>query len=448
MNVMAPELIAPRQTLSTNAGTYAWYVVGVLSLAHLISFLDRFLMSLALAPIKEHLSLSDAQLGSLQGLAFAMLYVVAAMPLGWLADRVDRRWLIGFGITAWSLATAACGFADSFESLFAARMAVGLGEAALVPAAISLIGDYFAREKLARAISVFLIGVTLGHSTAFIGGAAILAWLDPLGGLDIPLLGHFAPWQALFLLASLPGFLLVPIILTLRNPQRRMSAALGADVFAALGHMARHVRAYGTHIAAGCCAVIAAQAAAAWMPSFLVRTYGASASEAGYILGITGLLSGVLGNLAGGLIADTLQARKLDGALTLTIGVALAIAFPLTIAAFVPSAMAVSVTAGAALGFVLSWCGPALLGGIQHLTPVEHRGTVTAVTMCIVTLFAVGFGPPLVGLLSDATSFFGGGLAPALLAVTSLLCLLGLSFALAGRRAVQATVERVQQHEA
>jgi MFS family permease len=169
--------------VSASGGLYAWYVALLLAAAHLISFIDRFLMSLVMEPLKADMSLSDTQLGLLQGTGFVILYTVAAVPLGLLADRLNRRNLIIAGITIWSVATGLCGLASSFGSLFLARLGVGFGEAALVPAAMSLLAAYFPRRQLGRAVSLFTTGASLGKSAALIGGGAVLAALTVSGGL-------------------------------------------------------------------------------------------------------------------------------------------------------------------------------------------------------------------------------------------------------------------------
>ena len=129
---------ADRLPVAPSAPAYAWYVALLLATAHLVSFIDRYLMSLMMEPLKADLGVSDTQLGLLQGTGFVVLYTLVAVPLGLTADRVNRRNLIVAGILVWSLATAMCGLASSFGWLFAARIGVGFGEAALVPAAMSL----------------------------------------------------------------------------------------------------------------------------------------------------------------------------------------------------------------------------------------------------------------------------------------------------------------------
>ena len=143
------------------ASIYAWYITIVLCLAQLVSVVDRYTMSIVSELVRKDLTLTDAQLGILFGPSFVLLFAFGSLPAGWLADRVNRKWLIFSGITAWSLANAACGLAATFEQLMVARLFVGLGEALLVPAAMSLIAAYFPPQSLYRATSVMLSGASL-----------------------------------------------------------------------------------------------------------------------------------------------------------------------------------------------------------------------------------------------------------------------------------------------
>src|SRR5690606_17286854 len=141
---------------------YAWYVVGVLMVCYTLSFVDRQILSLLVTPIKEDLGLNDTQIGLLQGLAFALFYTMLGLPMGWLADRYSRRTIIAVGVLLWSFMTAVCALARSFWSLFAARIGVGVGEATLGPSAFSLITDYFPRDRLGTALSVYSMGIFIG----------------------------------------------------------------------------------------------------------------------------------------------------------------------------------------------------------------------------------------------------------------------------------------------
>ena len=152
------------------ARSYAWYVATILTLAHIISFLDRQILSLLVTPIKRDLGINDTQMSLLMGLAFAIMYTFAAIPLGRLADRRSRRTIVIVGITAWCAMTAACGLARNYAQLFLARIGVGIGEATLTPSALSMLSDYFPRERRGAAIGFYNMGVSVGAGIAFIVG--------------------------------------------------------------------------------------------------------------------------------------------------------------------------------------------------------------------------------------------------------------------------------------
>src|SRR6201996_6833190 len=153
---------------------YAWTVVAILVATAVLSYTDRQVLSLLVDPIRADLGISDTQVSLLLGTAFAVVYGLAGIPMGLLADRISRRNLILAGVLVWSLGTLACGFSRSFEELFAGRIVVGLGEAVLSPAAISLISDYFPPARRGTAVGCFLSGIAMGIGAAvFIGGGGL-----------------------------------------------------------------------------------------------------------------------------------------------------------------------------------------------------------------------------------------------------------------------------------
>ena len=136
------------------ASRTAWSMVILLTIAYIFSFVDRGILGLLIEPIKADLQLKDEDLGYLIGPAFALFYATMGLPLGWLADRRRRTWIVAAGIALWSAATAASGLARSFWHLFFARMGVGVGEATLSPCAMSMIGDSFPPERRGKPIAV------------------------------------------------------------------------------------------------------------------------------------------------------------------------------------------------------------------------------------------------------------------------------------------------------
>jgi MFS family permease len=207
------------------AGPYSYYVVGVLMLAYVCSFVDRTILSLLVDPIKQDLQLSDVQISLLAGFAFAMFYTGMGIPFGWLADRSDRKRIIFFGVIAWSLMTAACGLARSFGGLFAARIGVGVGEASLSPASYSLIPDLFPRDQLGLAGSIYAAGITIGGGLAMMLGGAAIQGLTAYGAMSLPVLGTLAPWQLAFVLVGLLGLPVALLVLTIRDPRTATSKA-------------------------------------------------------------------------------------------------------------------------------------------------------------------------------------------------------------------------------
>src|SRR5258706_4846437 len=153
---------------------YAWTVVAILIATAVLSYTDRQVLSLLVDPIRSDMGISDTQISLLLGTAFAVVYGIAGIPLGYLADRISRRNLIFAGVCVWSLGTIACGFSQSFGEIFTSRIVVGLGEAALSPAAISLISDYFPPSRRGTAVGFFFSGIAMGSGAAIlIGGGGL-----------------------------------------------------------------------------------------------------------------------------------------------------------------------------------------------------------------------------------------------------------------------------------
>jgi MFS family permease len=189
---------------------YAWYVVFALTAIYMLSFMDRQILSLLVGPLKRDLGISDTRVGLLQGLAFGLFYTFMGLPLGRIADRRSRRNLIAAGLVLWSFFTSLCSVANNFWSLFLARMGVGVGEASLSPAAYSLISDYFPREKLGAAISVFYMGVFVGTSLSLLVTGQVIDAMAHTPLITLPLLGTIASWRITFLFVGLPGFCSFP----------------------------------------------------------------------------------------------------------------------------------------------------------------------------------------------------------------------------------------------
>lgn len=404
---------------------YAWYVVFLLALGHLVSFIDRFVMSLVLTPLKQDFALSDTQLGLLHGTGFVILYTVAAVPLGRLADVANRRNIIIAGLAFWSIATAACGLATSFGSLFAARIGVGLGEAALVPAAMSLIAAYVRRDQIGKAVSIFTTGATLGKSVALIVGGFILGWLTLRGGLRLPGVGVLPPWGGVFVIAAIPGLLLALLFLTVREPPRSGPAHRRPGLGEAFAHMRAHRSAYVLHIVAAACVVALVQGVAAWAPTFYTRMFGMTPAAAGVLVGSLFLFVGPGANLFAGWLLDRLQSRGVKWAPGLIMSVSLAAAIPCAIAfAFIRN-FELSLVAYVAVSACMGAGSAPSLAGLQLMTPERLRGVASALFLAVVTFVAIGFGPTLIGYITDEVFGDPGSLNLSLLTIIAVLGAIG-----------------------
>ncbi|MBK8990935.1 MAG: MFS transporter [Gammaproteobacteria bacterium] len=203
---------------------HANYMLGVLLAAYILSFIDRNVLAILVAPIRQQFEISDFQFSLLHGWAFTLFYIVLGVPIGWLADRFSRRWIIIVGVSFWSLMTALCGFARSFGSLFLVRVGVGVGEATLSPAAYSLMSDYFPPERLRWATSVFAMGITLGTGASYMVGGYLFEFFSTVDLSHIALFADVQPWQATFITVGLAGFVVVALLALVREPPRQRLA--------------------------------------------------------------------------------------------------------------------------------------------------------------------------------------------------------------------------------
>ena len=280
----------------------AWGAVALMTLAYILSFVDRQILGLLITPIKSSLQLTDTQLGLLMGPAFAIFYVSLGWPIGWLADRANRRNIIAVGVALWSIMTAMCGMSRSFGSLFLARIGVGVGEATLTPSVLSLIGDMFPKGRRARATAIYMGGVQLGTGLAYLVGGKVSGALSKAGTVDVPVFGHIEGWQAAFLGVGLPGLLVALAIMAIREPVRQKAPDETAlSLWAALGYLGSRWTSY-LPVGLGMCAVTTAAYAGGWSAALFQRTWQWDVATMGFWLGLAYIVFGPLGAVAGGMI--------------------------------------------------------------------------------------------------------------------------------------------------
>ncbi len=390
--------------------SYAWYVVGVLTFASMVSFVDRQILTLLIEPIKQDLGISDTQVSLLGGLAFAIFYTIMAMPIAWLADQRSRRLIIAVGVAVWSLMTAFGGLSKTYSQLFLARVGVGVGEASLTPAAFSMIADYFPPRRLGRAIGVYSTGMTLGAGLALVVGGAVLELVTELPQIVLPLIGAVRPWQLAFFSVSLPGILVIALMMTVREPFRRGRMHIQGEehgekdaipLRAAITFTAAHWKTYVPLFAGFAITALMGYAVMVWTPTLYIRTYGWTASSIGYAYGMIMLAFGPLGAIGGGWIADKLSRRgHQDAALRVTIVVVVLIAPAAILMPLMPTAIS-SLVLLAILSALLMAFGALVPTAFQLVTPNRLRAQVTAFSMLIVNLLGIGLGPTVVALITD-----------------------------------------------
>ncbi|MBP1852903.1 MFS transporter [Rhizobium halophytocola] len=380
-----------------------WYAVVVLCLALLLSYTDRLIINLVVDPIKAELALTDLEVSFLQGAGFALIFALAGLPCGRLADAVSRRNLIAAGLLLWSIATICCGLALDFSSFFAARIAVGLGEAALVPAASSLIIDLFSPRRRGIALGVFSLGATFGAGGAILIGGILLGWIDDGQFAAVPFAGALAAWRQLFIVVGLPGLVLLPLLLLIGEPARRNSSGLLpiSKVFRIL--IADNGTVLRVCLVKGVLA-IGDNGIFAWMPTLLQRVYDLSALEVGGLVALAVSGSGAIASLIGGALSDRFarrwgtQARivLLMGCYSLAVVGAIVLYFAESGA---QAAMALGIWAfGSIAGYVI---GHVVM---QEHVPSEMRATTIALSLTAIGLVGISLGPTLVPVVASALS--------------------------------------------
>jgi MFS family permease len=371
----------------SRAGAASWYALIVLSAINMFAYVDRSALAILMQPIKLELNLNDQQLGLLSGLAFALFYSTLGVPLARLADKSSRLRLISICLVLWSAMTALGGWARNFTQLFLARVGVGVGEAGCVPAAHSLISDYFPRERRALAISIFQAGAVVGLS----GGLFIVG-----------LLGEKMGWRAALQIVGLAG---VPVALlayfTLREPARPTAGPTHNEP-AGQALRALLQRPAFTHLMiAYSLSTICTSGMTQWMPTFLIRSFGMTIAEVGAWSGMAGAVGGVLGLLTGGFAAAWLVRRDPRWELwlpTLTYGIYI----PLFILMMLSPDPLTALTIKTIANFVAAIGGGVALSTVQSFAEPNRRATAVSLVLFLSSLLGMGLGPYLIGAASDA----------------------------------------------
>lgn len=434
---------------------YAWYVVGVLTLVYIFSFIDRQILTLLVSPIRRDLGISDTEMSLLMGFSFAVFYTFFGIPLGRLADSRSRRSIIAAGFIFWSVMTAGCGLAKNFVQMLLLRMGVGVGEASLSPAAYSLITDYFPKEKRATAISVYSMGIYIGSGMAFLLGGIVVGLASGQDVWELPIVGATRPWQVIFFIVGFPGTLLALLMYTVKEPVRRgvrlIRAADGTmkrtqvPIREVYDYILKSKKTFICHTVGFALLSFSSYGSTSWIPTFYERIHGWPRAQTGIVYGLVVIIFATLGVVAGGRLSDWMAARGRRDA-TMRVGVIVSAAwFPfgmlypvvsndiLSVALLIPAVFLASAPFGVA---------PA---AIQQIMPNEMRGQASAIYLFVVNLIGLGIGPTAVAMTTDYVFRDDNAVNYSLLIVATIAHIASTLLLWAGLKPFRESLDRLKQ---
>lgn len=370
---------------------YSRYVLLVLTATYTCSYLDRYVLSVLVEPIKADLGITDTQLGLLGGFAFALLYTLAGIPIARWADRGNRRNIVALGLTAWSAMTVACGFVKSFPQLLLARVGVGLGEAGCTPPSLSLIADYFPPSRRAMALSIYGMGIPIGVMLGFLAGG----WIS-----------HYFDWRTAFIVVGLPGLLLALLVrFTVAEPER--SGLDGANVDngeyslkQAIGFLVANRPLLLLQLG-GAFYALAGYGLSFWVAPFFSRVHQLSLQEMATWLAFGAFFGGVGGAWCSGRLADYLGRRGLFWYI-MTPVFALCVGVPVTLLMLNASAPGAALALFVGQQFAFSCYSGPMYAAMQFMVPAKMRALIVAIHLFILNLIGLGLGPLVIGVMNDA----------------------------------------------
>lgn len=438
-----PEAGAPvvNPMIAQRAPIAAWLVLALLMLASIVSFVDRQVVAIVVEPMKADLGISDSQIGWLYGV-FAVFYAIAAWPIALMADSKSRKHIIAAGIFFWSVMTIACGLSRNFWQIFLARIGVGVGEASLSPATVSMVGDLFPRGQIPMAMSVFQTAAVMGSGLAFLIGGVVLGVVEQADPLVIPGFGQLSPWQQTFVYVGTPGLLLAFLFLFLKEPKRRVPASSESTLPILKEFYRVNRRLVVCHHLGFVAFALLGFAFVFWSVSYFVRVHGMPAAQASQIFGWIFLITGPIGPVAAAFLARYLNQRgHKDGNIVAGM-IAGCLAVPCIIAIqFMPSATWAFVAYIPAMILVNAPFGLAN-GSLPVIAPSAIHAQVAAIYLFVGALGNL-LGPPIAGYFNEVVFPQVDGVRYSIIVVSLIFGCIGGAFLQAGRRAYATALERV-----
>jgi len=387
-----PVTAAENAAEQTYSKAYLRYALGLFLLVYIVNFIDRQIFSILIEPIKAEIELSDTQLGLLGGIAFALFYTFAGIPIARWADVGTRKNIVALAVLIWSAMTMFTSTAKSFGGLLIARIGVGVGEAGCSPPIHSMISDYFPESKRATALATYALGIPIGGAIGTLAGG----WI-----------GEYFGWRNAFLVVGLPGiFLAAVVFFTIREPKRGLQVASVKVESVAESYTLKEtirfmwsLKSFRNLSFAGALHAFVGYGVGLFLPSFFMRIHGYGLAETSTYLFLIGL-TGIIGTYLGGYLGDRFGQNDkrwymfIPGAATL-ISVPFAALFYSTGDPVLALFLAIP---GAILGPM--YLGPTF-GMTQTLVPPAMRATASALMLFVLNLIGLGLGPVAAGVLSD-----------------------------------------------
>ena len=392
-------------SMDKRASSHAWWALALLTATYTFSFVDRQIVNLLVDPIRTDLELSDSQVSFLQGLAFALPYVLLSIPVGRIVDRANRIRVLIIGILIWTISCMMCGTAKSFWQLGIARMGIGGGEASVTPASWSLLADYFPPEQRALPISIFLMGPYLGAGLSLLLGAEVISWASGLGQIELPIVGVIAPWQLTFMLVALPGVVIALLLPLLKEPgrQERLGTDAQAMTWKKVGqYIWPRRQLFGAYLLGSPFLVLVLYALQAWIPSLLVRVHELDIVQAGRYYGTIALIAGSAGVLSGPVFARWLSHRvNAERAPLIVIFISILVLIPFVIAAGLATSLTAALIFISLASYWVTFPLALFATGLQNASPNELRGLMAGCYVLATNLIGLALGPSSVALVSD-----------------------------------------------
>ncbi len=410
-----------------------WWLV-LLFLIPMIGYIHRLVINILIDPISAELALSDTQASFLQGPPFALAYGLMVIPMGLLVDRYQRLTLLSAGALIWSAGTLYCGIAHDFNQLFLARVVVGVGEAALTPAVVSLVGDAFVGQRRGLAMGVFFTGINAGFSSAYAIGGAALELADSGQFSAFPLIGDYSAWRQVFCVLALPGFLIPLLILTLREPTRELKGSnaeprMTGEIFRKTGFSA----VLFLLIATSSLISIVDNGVYAWLPRLLSRLYELDPTQVGVSLGIVVVTGGLVGGPLAGYANDRFFRRLGSSGTLVTVFISAVLAL-CVLPLYASQVLALVYIATGFWVIAVVACTSSIFTFISLAAPAHLRGVASSVVTAAIALIGLGLGPTTIAIALEQLPFGRERVDLAIVVTAFPLCLAAATLSLIALR--------------